>query len=87
MSLELNPVANLQALLGMYQDKLIDFEEFSKNMKQELDILERYMIHVGEEIKDANRYNDIGGAYIIDIVKWHEIKANSHHYHLNKEDV
>lgn len=62
-NLELNGLANIHGLLYVHEDNLP--EKFKADLKEQLDLLERYMIALGSD----------EGAPL-----WHELKANLERY-------
>lgn len=91
--MELNGVANLHILVDKLHDELceagLSTREIKKtlgDMKEQLDILERYMIAY-TDIRDE--FTVLGPADYklleVSIPKWHEVRENRNQYPTNRE--
>ena len=83
--MELNGIANLHILVDQLPiDNGEDLETYNK-IKEQLDLLERYMLAVQDAIKtERNNYNNDYARYE-EIPAWHEVRENPAKYPLNKE--
>ena len=87
--MELNGVANIDVMIQMAQANETIDPQLAKDIKEQLDLLERYMLAY-KNARDENEsvlYNGFGTDMFSLVPKWHEVRENKEKYPNMKEFI